>query len=710
MKFEKMKKEFHKQLQAADAVADKANTARQLLISAIERVNDSFVALDNNWCYTYVNGRAARLLQRENPEDLIGKHIWTEYPEGVGQPFHKAYLRAKETQQVVILEEYFQPWDKWFENRIYPSADGLSIFFTDITERKKSQESLNRVNRALRVLSRFNEALIRITNENELLENICSVITEEGDYPLVWIGFAGKDESKPIRSVIQKGFKTDYFEKLSGIWDDSEQNNNSTGEAIRTGQPVIIKQIDNNTNAQWLKDIANDYDVVTSIALPIRTSEMTIGVLNIYSRVADAFNEEEVSLLIELVNNLAFGIATLRSKLEQRNLQIQLQQAQKMEVIGQLTGGIAHDFNNILGCIMGYSTLALEHYKSKPEPKLEGYLNEVYQAGERARDLVAQMLIFSSNSSTSSKSISLEPVVNEVVHLLKSMLPSSIDLHAQIDSDISNVLMDPVQLHQLVMNLCINARDALDGVGKIKVHVGKLNNFNATCGSCHKEFHGDFVELVVSDTGSGLAEDTLDKIFEPFFTTKEIGKGTGMGLSVVQRIVHDSGGHIIVNSVINKGSAFHLLFPAIKRESDFADKEDNIFSKEKYQVNGEHILVVDDEEVIAMFLAELLKLSGYRVTMVTTSTEALALFEQSPKNFDLIVTDQTMPAITGRELAEKMLQIRSDIPILLCTGHNIEVDESSSVTHGIKRFLQKPLNSDELLESVGELLIENKIP
>jgi len=641
---------------------------------------------------------------------LIGKHIWTEYPEGLGQPFHKAYLRAKETQQVVILEEYFQPWDKWFENRIYPSADGLSIFFTDITERKKSQESLNRVNRALRVLSSFNHALIRITDEDELLENICSVITEEGDYPLVWIGFAENDENKSVRSVMQKGFKTSYFEKISISWDDSEQNNDSTGEAIRTGQPVIIKEIANNSNAPWVKDLAKDYDVITSIALPICTPEMTIGVLNIYSGVVDAFNEEEVSLLVELVNNLAFGIATLRSKKEQRNLQIQLQQAQKMEIIGQLTGGIAHDFNNILGCIMGYSTLALEHYKNKPEPKLENYINEVYKEGERARDLVAQMLAFSSSSAASFKPISLEPVVNEVVHLLKSMLPSSINLQVKIDSDISNVLMDPVQLHQLVMNLCINARDALDGGGEIEVHVSQLNNFNATCDSCHEKFQGDFVELVVSDTGSGLAVDIISKIFEPFFTTKEIGKGTGMGLSVVQRIVHDCSGHITVKSVIDKGSDFHLLFPAITRESDFPNEENNIFSKNKYQANGENILVVDDEEVIAMFLSELLKLAGYQVSMMTTSTEALALFELNPKKFDLVITDQTMPNITGGELAKKMLQIRSDIPIILCTGHSIKINESSSNALGIKRFLQKPLNSNELLESIGELLLENKTP
>ena len=704
MKLEKINQEFKKQLQTAGAATDKANAARDLLVSAIERVNDGFVALDSDWCYTYVNGRAARMLQREDPESLIGKHIWTEYPEGIGQPFHEAYLRAQATQKVVIFEEYYSPWDKWFENRIYPSEEGLSIFFTEITERKKSHESLNRVNRALKVLSRCNEILARTNDETELLEKICSVIAEEGAYPLIWIGFAEHDANKIVRLVTQKGFNSDFMDDVSISWAENIQSKEPASEAIRSGHPIIINDIFNDDSSSWWKDTAEKYAAVSSITLPIFTTDTSYGVLNIFSKTADAFNEEEVHLLQELANDLAFGIARLRSKIEQQNLQKQLQQAQKMEAVGQLTGGIAHDFNNILGCIMGYTDLAMKRFANKSEPKLTEYLSEVYQAGERGRDLVSQMLAFSSSSTGNARSISLDSVVKEVIHLLQSILPSSINLHHEIDNNVSNVIMDPTHLHQLVMNLCINARDALEGEGSIEVSVVQVNGVNSKCDSCHEYFEGDFVQLSVSDNGRGLDQTVIDKMFEPFFTTKAVGKGTGMGLSMVQRIVHNHAGHIMVETALGKGSAFHLLFPAVAKDENSSDVANNGFSKTIQNVMGQHLLVVDDDESMAVFLSELLELSGYHVSMMTDSVEALSLFQQNPQKFDLVITDQTMPGISGGELAQKMLQSRSDIPIILCTGYSEKIDAETCKSIGIKRLFHKPYRSSEILSSIAELL------
>ncbi len=699
-----MNKDFKEPTPNVETARNEAVAARELVSKVIERVNDGFVALDGDWCYTYVNARAARMLQRENANELIGKHIWTEYPEGIGQPFYKAYLKAYETQQAVIFEEYYPPWDQWFENRIYPSPDGLTIYFTEITERKKAEQSIKRVNRALMVLSSCNEAQIRTSNEAELLEKVCSIITEVGHYPLVWIGLAEHDENRTVRPIAQKGFSAGYLNESSISWGDNENGCGSTGNAIRTGQPVIIQDMLNHPEAPWLQCTAQQYDVVASIALPINTSETVYGALNIYAKAANAFDAEEVRLLQDLADNLGFGIAALHTQIERQQLQRQLQQAQKMEAIGQLTGGIAHDFNNIIGCIMGYTSLALERYASDSETKLADYLNEVYRAGERARDLIRQMLAFSQKSATNSHPISLEPSIKEAIQLLQSTLPSSICLQSEIGANVSKVMMDPIHLHQLVMNLCINARDALEGEGKIDVLLGQVSNIDGMCDSCHEQVKGDFVELVVKDTGSGLDPMAFDRIFDPFYTTKEAGKGTGMGLSIVHGIVHEHGGHILIESSTGNGSNFRLLFPAVIAETEVTDAEEAGFSNASQRAGGEHLLIVDDEEPMAMFLTELLDLSGYQVTMMTDSTQALSLFEQNPQNFDLVITDQTMPGMNGGELATKMLRIRSNIPIILCTGHSEKVDSERAEELGIKRFLQKPFNHKVLLDSVSELL------
>ena len=700
-----MTMDYKKQLLDADAARKEADAARELVSKVIERVNDGFVALNSDWRYTYVNERAARLLQRENPDELIGKHIWTEYPEGVGQPFYHAYLRAQETQQVITFEEYYPPWDQWFENRIYPSVDGLTIYFTEITARKKAEQSIIRINRALMVLSDCNEALIRTTNEEELLNKVCDIITEVGQYPLVWIGFNKNDKFKSVKSVAHRGFDDGYLDEITISWGDKEQGADPTGKAICTGQPVIIQDLLHYKEDTWLQHTAQKYAVAAVIALPIKTSKITYGALNIYAEGVNAFDEEETHLLQELADDLAFGIATLRAQIEREQLQRQLQQAQKMEAIGQLTGGIAHDFNNILGCIMGYTSLALDRYGGNSDTKLTDYLNEVYKAGERARDLIAQMLAFSRSSvSNNAQPLAPGPLVKEAVKLLQSTLPSSIHLHTEIDINVSNVKIDPVHMHQLVMNLCINARDAMDGEGQIDVLISQVSGVEAECDSCHEHVKGDFVELAVRDTGSGLDASVIERIFDPFFTTKKIGKGTGMGLSIVHGIVHEHEGHILLENASGGGCVFRLLFPAVTEQVEVTETKATGISRDLSRANEGQLMVVDDDESMATLLTDMLCFAGYQVTKCINSVQALSLFKKNPQSFDLVITDQTMPGITGVELAKKMLHLRSDIPIILCTGYSEKIDNQTAEKLGVKQYLQKPVRADVLLESVAKIL------
>jgi PAS domain S-box-containing protein len=387
---------------------------------------------------------------------------------------------------------------------------------------------------------------------------------------------------------------------------------------------------------------------------------------------------------------------------ERIQMENQLRQAQKMEAIGQLTGGIAHDFNNILGSILGYTSLAQQKLSSDNDPKLAGYMAEVYRAGERARDLIAQMLAFSRGSVTTPQAMALTPLVKECVKMMRPTLPATIALLTDIADKLPAVMMDTVQLHQLVMNLCINARDAIEEEkGCIEIRLHTVIGIQANCSSCHHPVQGDFVELVVQDNGQGIDASVLHKIFDPFFTTKDIGKGTGMGLSMVHGIVHGHGGHILVDSKPGKGTSFRLLFPMVGDTADVITQNDSI--PEPVRGSG-HVMVVDDDPALTGYLKELLQKQGYEVTALTDSREALELFEQNPEAVDLLLTDQTMPRLAGDRLAQAMLAQRPDLPVILCTGYSDRIDAEKARQLNIRGYFTKPVDPDKLTSLMHNLL------
>jgi len=393
---------------------------------------------------------------------------------------------------------------------------------------------------------------------------------------------------------------------------------------------------------------------------------------------------------------------------EQERLHQQLQQSQKMEAIGQLTGGIAHDFNNMLTAIMGYTSLALERFSATADPKLLEYLTEVNIAGERARELISQLLVFSREGISEPVPLALPPVIKEATKMLQTSLPANINIWTQVGSEVPQVLMDPVRLHQIVMNLCINARDAIEGEGSITISVEYSYGVDTKCAGCHTSFGGNYVVLGVRDTGRGIDPAILDRIFDPFFTTKGIGKGTGMGLSIVHGIVHDLGGHVLVETG-PAGTLFQLLFP-VYQETEEKPKEKQIVPVQAGEGSGQHILIIDDEEAVARFESELLSHHGYQTTVMTNSRAALVEFRDNPGKYDLVVTDQTMPGLMGGELATALLAIQPDLPIILYTGFSNEMDAEMAKDIGIREFCLKPVRSDVLLNMVrGLLQSQNKI-
>jgi len=386
-------------------------------------------------------------------------------------------------------------------------------------------------------------------------------------------------------------------------------------------------------------------------------------------------------------------------EVKQKQLQKQLQQAQKMEAVGQLTGGIAHDFNNALTTILGYTQMGMNDLKVQKIDKLENYLQQVYISGQRAADMVKKLLAFSRNSEAEYSEVDLVVLVSEVFNLLKPMLPSSMSLRFTHGKSPLFVLADPVQLHQILINLCINARDAITTSGAIDIELNYSRVSHEVCSSCHESLHADFVELIVRDSGSGIKPEIVESIFDPFFTTKPVGEGTGMGLSMVHGIVHQHQGHIIVRSTDN-GTVFRLLFPIVKERVNKASRLEISSTNE----SSEHVMIVDDDDAVAQFFATVLESNGFHVTIMIDSQKALELFLQDMQAFDLIVTDHIMPTMTGYELSKEILSHRPDIPIVMCTGFSSTIDNQKAKELGIREFMMKPVDSKLLMDKISQLL------
>lgn len=391
----------------------------------------------------------------------------------------------------------------------------------------------------------------------------------------------------------------------------------------------------------------------------------------------------------------------LNAEAQQKDLEQQLHQSQKMQAIGQLTGGIAHDFNNMLASIMGYCELAKEKVQSMEDEKLKDYLHEVYHSGERARDLITQMLTFSRGNSGDSKPQNVVSLTDESLKMLRSILPSSISIDRNLDNQIPYVLADPINLQQIVMNLCINARDAMNEKGSISIELQLKYIEGTTCTSCHNKFSGEYVELSVSDNGEGIRAENLPHIFEPFYSTKDVGKGTGMGLPVVHGIIHGHGGHIVVISNREEGTTVKVYFQVAEKASQKTEENKNLSKNINATFSG-NVMVVDDEESVGGFAREFLESKGYHVSLFTDPEEAIAKFKLSPTDVDFVFTDQVMPKLSGIEFAKELLSIRAELPIVICTGYSESLNEQEANEIGIKAICPKPMSGSELLHIISK--------
>ena len=393
----------------------------------------------------------------------------------------------------------------------------------------------------------------------------------------------------------------------------------------------------------------------------------------------------------------------IQSDKEKAKLRAQLRQAQKMEAIGTLAGGIAHDFNNILQSIFGYTEIAGLQITQGKNPTEA--LNNILTASQRAKGLINQILSFSRQTEQERQSVQVNLIVKEVLKLIRASLPSTIEIRGENLNHDAVVEADPIQIHQVMMNLCSNAHHAMRETG------GTLNVSLATTDIAPDQAAhlggippGPYLELRISDTGHGIPKEYIDRIFDPYFTSKEKGEGTGLGLAVVHGIVSSHGGAISVESAIGEGTIFHVYFPERAQDASTEERSQPV-TPDTYP-GHETILFVDDEPALVEISQEILTTLGYQVDTTTSSLEAIERFKESPERYDLIISDLTMPKMTGEVLAREAMRIRPDIPIILFTGYSDIMSRERFVAAGIKDCLMKPLTRKDLAQSIRRVLDE----
>jgi len=381
------------------------------------------------------------------------------------------------------------------------------------------------------------------------------------------------------------------------------------------------------------------------------------------------------------------------------NSERQLQQVMKLQAIGTLAGGIAHDFNNILFPIVGYTELTMDDIPEDSQARQN--LEEILKATNRAKELVQQILTFSRQNGQERKPLKVQSLIKEAVKLLRATIPSSIEIECNVDEFCGLIKGDPTQIHQIIMNLCTNAYHAMQETGgKLEVSLKEIDiSYEQSVERVGMKV-GKHIELLVKDSGHGMDPQVRERIFEPYYTTKKQGKGTGLGLSVIHGIVKNHGGDITVSSQPGKGSSFRVYMPIIDEVEEETQTDEPLI-----EINGkERILLIDDEQQIIDIERQILERLGYTVTSTTDSQEALEEFAAQPDHFDLVITDMTMPKMTGDQLAQRMMDIKPQIPVILCTGFNETISEEKALAMGIDKFVMKPVVKEELASTIRKVL------
>jgi len=604
------------------------------------------------------------------------------------------------------LKEFYSSLDGQVKERTRELADKNELLKLEIEERKRVEEEIREKERRL---SKQNKTLLEISrhkplyydNLNEALRKIteASAKTMEVERVSVWLYNENRSKIDCIELYVRSVNRHSQGAVLMA------KDYPAYFKALEEERTIVASDAYTDPRTkEFSGSYLKSHNITSMIDASIWLDGKMVGVVcHEHTGTGRQWSIEEENFagsIADFVSHAMDSFERKQTEKEKKNLEFQLHHAQKMESIGTLAGGIAHDFNNILSSVIGYTELALED--AKRGILQHENLQEVLLAGNRAKDLVKQILTFSRQVDQEKKPVQVKHVVKEALKLLRASIPSSVKIEQSVSSN-SLVMGDSTQIHQVLMNLCTNAAYAMkDDGGVLTVSLSDAE-LDSEFVSNHPNLKtGPYINLTVLDTGHGMSLEVMEKIFDPFFTTKEKGEGTGMGLSVVHGIVLSHGGDICVYSEQGKGSTFEVYLPVIKSRLRTEERVDR-----PIPTGNERILFIDDEPAIMKMGKQTLESLGYNVTTYNSSLDALELFKEEGHRFDLVITDMTMPHMTGEKLAEELMQIRRDIPVILCTGFSSKIDEKKALAIGIRAFISKPFLKREIAKAIRKVLDEN---
>jgi PAS domain S-box-containing protein len=704
---------------------------------------------------------------------------------------------------------------------------GRVWYFRDITERKWAENELRNVNRALRLTSQCNQEMVRATDESALLQAICRIAVEHGGYRLAWVGFAEQDEARSVRPVAQAGFDEGYLDTVKITWADTEHGHGPTGTAIRTGQPVLARNIPTDPAFGPWRAAAIRRGYASSIALPLLSEGHCFGALMMYAGEPDTFNPKEIELLAELANDLAYGIGTLRHRAEhkraeealrasqerlreifeaspnvtsvfrmegpdlrrtwvspnlerllgytveealqphwwsahvhpedltrviidsgrilarehivheyrflrrdgnvvwihdelrllrgatghpqevvgawtditeRKELETHLLRTQRLESVGRLASGIAHDLNNILAPMLMAPPVLREVIQ---DPELRNMLDLVETNAQRGSNIIKQLLTFGRGMEGERVPVQLRALVNEMSGIIRETFHKNIITRRETPPDTWLVSGDATQLHQVLMNLCVNARDAMPEGGTLTLKLENQEFDESFARMTPGARPGRYVCLSVTDTGEGIAPEHLDKIFDPFFTTKELGKGTGLGLSTVLGIVQSHDGFIQVHSQPGRGTQFKVYLPA----SEAAEVQPASQANQPLpQGGGELVLVVDDESSVRQVTRQLLERNGYRVIEATEGADGITQYVAHQKEVQVVVTDLAMPVMDGPAFIRVLRRLNPPVRVIAVSGYQSKSSLPADLGVPGEAHLSKPFSGAMLLQTLQRVL------
>jgi PAS domain S-box-containing protein len=698
--------------------------AEQTYRTLMETMSEGALTVAADGTILYCNNRFSELLKMPLNR-MIGESLYY-FVRSANEKMLEAMLR--ECGRDGCRGEFFLKTSEEAEVPVLISARSLvlgdavsfCLVATDLTEQKRIQASLEKT--LYHLEARVAERTAEISQVNVLLqaeiterkkseealrdsERLYRAIGESIDYG-VWVCAPDGRNIYASKSFLEMvGINQEQCSNFG--WgdvlhpDDAESTIASWKECVETGGTWDMEHRFRGVDGQWHPVLARGVPVKNEHSEIIYWAGINLDI----SRIKQAEETLQRTLnslelrVQERITELSQAYEKLQYEVEERRkTEAQLLQSQKMEAMGTLAGGIAHDFNNILAAIIGFSEMVEEDLP--PESPSIPRIQRVLSAASRGRELVRQILAFSRKTETARTPLSLLSLVQETVQLLRASLPTTIEIKLSTKADRDTVLASPAELQQILMNLATNASFAMMETGGI-LDISITNvDFEPDSPIFDADIEpGQYVQLVVTDTGSGMAPDVMKRIFEPFFTTREVGEGTGLGLAVVYGIVKSLHGTITVKSELGVGSVFRVFLPKVATEVQPESAKTVEIPRGK-----ERVLFIDDEELLVEWGQALLERLGYEVTALTDSAEAFDIFSSDPSRFDLVITDQTMPHMTGLRLARELLKIRPSIPIILCTGHSDAVTPHTLKEAGVREFMMKPLAKRELSQAVRRVL------